>query len=111
MVGIQLFFFSFWWAKAYTKFIKPQKVVFSYPDDIQRHSCVKNQVPTRKLTYARSPIVYVRYMYVGDYEVSLNNRGTTGSTFEVPSFELLLFLPTCYYYGVLYLSLQFAAFD
>ena len=45
----------------------------------------------RKLTYARSPVVCVRYF--GDYEVSLNDRGTTGLTFEVPSFELLLFLP------------------
>ena len=53
-----------------------KKVVFSllYPYDIQRQSCIKNQVHMRKLTYARSPIVCV-----------------TGSTFEVPSFELLLF--------------------
>ena len=55
---------------------------------------MKNQVRMRKLTYARSPIVCLRY--VGDYEVSLNDRGTTGSTFEVPSFELLLFLPPWY---------------
>ena len=53
---------------------------------------MKNQVRTRKLTTARSPIVCVRY--VRDYEVSINDLGTTGATFEVPSFELLLFLPT-----------------
>ena len=48
----------------------------------------------KRPVYAKSPIVCVRY--VGDYEVLLNDRGTAGSTFEVPSFELLLFLPPWY---------------
>ena len=82
-----------------TQFLSGLKTVFFssvlHPYDIWHHSWVKKQVRTRKLTYARSPIVCVRY--VGDYEVSLNDRGTTGSTFEVPSFELLLFLPPWYY--------------
>ena len=36
-----------------------------------------------------------RRRYVGDYEVLFNDCGTAGSTFEVPSFELLLFLSPC----------------
>ena len=56
-----------------------------YPYNIRRHSLVKNaQTHTRQVAHCLCK--------VGDYEVSLSDCGTTSSTFEVPSFELLLFL-------------------
>ena len=72
-----------------------KKAVFPllYPYDIRRHSLAKNQVRTRKFTHARSPIVCVRY--VGDYEMSLNDRSTTGSTKSIRSSSFSSFLHDC----------------
>ena len=79
----------------------PKKIFFSllhvYPYDIRGHSCVKNQVRTRKVTDARLLIVSIRY--VGDNEVRLNDCGTTGSAFEVPSNSFSSFLHDCMHRG------------